>query len=278
METTLQLIQVVVQGSTTFVLCFVVGCAYGREYVDTTEGAAGQPNLGPMYKRGLLPSFLLAALFLGWLLEEGGAVIEWASGLLGLVAGLVAGLALREHDAWLRRGLVVGMVLVAADCFLEASGRGYLGGLLGALVLGGAIGVVAGAVALFLSVATRGLSERTRIWFLRAPFLASLLLVCGGPPLWLVVVAGLVYGFRGTPRYHLSLQIPAAAAFAAAIGVLAFAHATYSFYFSFMSNYGIFSHPVVSVSPYALASVAVGVSLQGLSHDTWPIRRRWIGR
>lgn len=65
--------------------------AYARDYVDVAAGV-GQPQLRPMYKRGLLPSFLLGALFLGWLLVEGGATIELASGFLDLIAGL----ALRE--------------------------------------------------------------------------------------------------------------------------------------------------------------------------------------
>lgn len=274
MDDTLQLIQVVVQGGATLALCLVVGLAYARDYGEIVGVTAGQPRVGPMYKRGLLPSFLLGALLVGWLLEEGGATIELAAGLLGLIAGMIVGLAVREHEAWLRRGLLLGLALVSADCLLEASGRGYLGGLVGAVLWGGAIAVAAGAVALVISLATRSLGERARIWAVRAPFLASLLLVLGGPPLWLVVVAGLIYGFRATPRYRLSFQVPVAAVFPVAIGVLAFAHAIYSFYFSFMSTYGIFSHPVVSVSPYALVSVAIGISLHSLSPSSWPLRRK----
>jgi len=276
-DTTLQIIQVVVHGGATLSLCLVVGLAYAQDYVDVVGRTADRPKLGPMYKRGLLPSFLLGAVFLGWLLEEGGATIELAAGLLGLIAGMIAGLAVREHESWLRPGLLAGLVLVSADCVLEAFGRDYLGGLVGAVLWGGAIALAAGAVALVISLATRSLGERTRIWSVRAPFLASALLVPGGHLLWLVVVAGLIYGFRATPRYRLSFQVPGPAAFPAAIGILAFAHAIYSFYFSFMSSYGIFFHPVVSVSPYALVSVAIGVSLQGLSPNSWPLRRKQTG-
>jgi hypothetical protein len=276
-ETALQLVQVIVQGGAALALCFVIGLAYARDYATVVSENAGRPELGAMYKRGIFPAFLLGALLLGWLLEEGGAAIEFAAGFLGLIAGMMAGLAVREQELWLRRGLVASLALVAADCLLEASARDYLGGLVGAVLWGGVVAVAAGALALIISLATRTRGERTRIWLLRAPFLATLLLVLGGPVLWLVVAAGVVFGLRATQRSGLGSRAPVAGALLVVIGVLAFAHTIYSFYFSFMSRYGIYSHPVVSVSPYALVSVAVGISLQSLTPNAWPLRRRQIG-
>ncbi|KPK45851.1 MAG: hypothetical protein AMK72_10455 [Planctomycetes bacterium SM23_25] len=260
MDGSLQIVQLVVQGGGTFALLLLAGCASARDHRAVVE-QQGRASYWTLLRRGFFLYFLLAALIVGWLFEEGGVVVELSSALAGLVVGLSIALVSANHEVWLRRSLVSGLILIAADCFLEAFGRSYLGGLAGALLVGLAIGAGAGTLSIVASVVARRVGVRSGIWSLRIPALASLLLVAGGPALWLVVVAGTLFGFLGGARYQLNSGIPTRTAFLVSIAALAYAHAIYSFYFSFMSSYGIFSHPVVSVSPYALVSLTMGTLL-----------------
>lgn len=273
MERSLQVIQIGLQGGATFALCLLIGCAYAHEHLAIVQ-EQGRASYWLLFKRGFFIYLLLSTLVAGWLLEEGGAIVDLLSALSGLVVGMSVGLLSATHEIWLHRSLVISMILVATDCLLEALARSYIGGLAGAVLVGVVVALGVAAISFIVFLVTSRFSEQSRVWSLRAPALASLLLVVGSPTLSLVVLAGVLFGFVGGGRYQMASRIPVQAAFLLSLAAVVFVHATTSFYFSFMSSYGIFSHPVVSVSPYALASIAIGVVLHRIGGDTWPLNRR----